>query len=67
MSNEHKIRIECDEFNCEGYVSSSVVDKIKKNEFVEFNLRLEEYINETTNFYRYYYSPVKNMKVTYLE
>lgn len=69
MSKEYKIKItnhepEANGWQCEGFVSQSVIDKIKKNEFVEFNLRLDDgYPDDTSNYVRYHYSPVKNMTV----
>ena len=70
MSKEYKIKINnLDEnWQCEGFVSESVVDKIKKGEFVEFNLRLDGYDeNDTATYQRYHYSPVKNMTYEILE
>ena len=51
-----------------GYVPESVIKKIKNNEFVEFNLRVnKEDIGLFNDYIRYHYSPEKNMTYEILE
>lgn len=51
-------------WKCNGFVGQSVVDKINKKEFVEFNL-LVKYSSEngeedTSHYIRHHYSPNQN-------
>ena len=54
-------------WSCDGFVGQSVIDKIRSDQFVEFNLLLgysKEGEDEDTAYYRrYHYSPVKDMEV----
>jgi len=50
-------------WECEGFVEQTVVDKINNKEFVEFNLHLED---DTAEYQRFHYSPVKDMEVEIL-
>ena len=56
-----------------GIVGESVIDKIKKKQFVEFNLLLgydsSNFLNgeETAHYKRLYYHPSESMKVNFTE
>ena len=54
-------------WKCNGFVGESVIEKIRKKEFVEFNLLVKYIDNETSEYMRYYYSPVQNSIVEFEE
>ena len=62
-----KITNHDEDWSCDGFVGQSVIDKINKNEFVEFNLLVkyskESENEDTAHYQRFHFSPVKNMTV----
>ena len=56
--------------NYKGLVSQRVIDKIKRKQFIEFNLLLgynEIDGEETANYRRLYYSPADKIQVNFTE
>lgn len=56
--------------NYKGLVNQRVIDKIKKNQFVEFNLLIsynENNEEDTATYVRAYYSPVDKIQVNFIK